>query len=120
MLRRRGLLVQGALAALVTAVGVWAASVVARKTKTKDPQIVVIDEVAGTLWTLMAAKGGVGSLATGVVLFRVFDSTKPWPAGWIERHLPDGWGIVLDDVAAAAWAAGGLMLLRKMGRRYMQ
>ncbi len=38
-----------------------------------------------------------------LLLFRVFDITKPWPARQLER-LPGGWGIMLDDVAAGVYA----------------
>jgi phosphatidylglycerophosphatase A len=32
------------------------------------------------------------------------DILKPYPAGWIDRNLFGGWGIVLDDVAAGIYA----------------
>lgn len=95
-----------AVAAIVlTAVGVWVASIVASDEGLKDPQIVVIDEVAGVLVTLSVAPPTWSALAAGVVLFRIFDQTKPWPARTAERELPGGWGIVLDDVAAGIWGA---------------
>jgi phosphatidylglycerophosphatase A len=97
-----------AAAVLVTAVGVWAAHRVAAALGTKDPQIVCIDEVAGVLLTLAAARAWP-SVVVGVVLFRVLDMTKPWPARWLERRLPGGWGVMMDDVAAGAW--GALLLL---------
>ena len=99
-------------AVVVTVVGIWAAGVVARRTGMKDPQIVVIDEVAGTLFTLAAAEYVWPQILLGVVLFRVFDSVKPWPARAIERSWPRGWGIVLDDVAAAGWSAAVLLGVR--------
>jgi phosphatidylglycerophosphatase A len=90
-----------ALAALVlTCVGVWAANVFASELREKDPQVIVIDEVAGVLVTLSVAPPTWAGLAAGVVLFRIFDQTKPWPARTAEQKLPGGWGIVLDDVAA--------------------
>ncbi len=105
-----------ALAALVlTGVGIWAANVVASELGQKDPQIIVIDEVAGVLVTLAVAPPTWAALAAGVVLFRVFDQTKPWPARTAERELPGGWGIVLDDVAAGAWGALGVVALRAAG-----
>lgn len=107
------LAVLGAAAAL-TVVGVWAAGIVAEDTGRHDPQIVVIDEVAGVLVTLAAAGTSLVAVAVGFVLFRIFDSTKPFPAGRAER-LPGGWGIVLDDVAAGAWGALGLVGLRAAG-----
>jgi phosphatidylglycerophosphatase A len=98
-------------AAAVTAVGVWAAGIVERRLGSKDPQIVCIDEVAGVLLTLAAAPPGWLGVTVGVVLFRVLDTVKPWPARRLEA-LPAGWGIVLDDVAAGLWGAAALLLLR--------
>jgi phosphatidylglycerophosphatase A len=105
-----------ACAALVTtAVGIWAADIVARHAALKDPQFVVIDEVAGVLVTLTAAPLTWRGLVAGVVLFRLFDMTKPWPARTAEQRLPGGWGIVLDDIAAGVWGALVLLLLRDKG-----
>ncbi|HXX68053.1 MAG TPA: phosphatidylglycerophosphatase A [Polyangiaceae bacterium] len=98
-----------------TLVGVWAAGVVARDLGAKDPQVVVIDEVAGMLVTLIPiARASALSVATGFVLFRVLDATKPGPIRWLER-LPRGWGIVLDDVGAGAIAAVVLAAMRVGG-----
>jgi len=104
------------VAVVMTAIGVWAAQVVVDHSHLKDPQIVVIDEVAGVLFTLAAAPASRGwlGLAIGVVLFRVFDSTKPWPANVAERRLPGGWGVVMDDVAAGIWGAVVLLALRAL------
>jgi phosphatidylglycerophosphatase A len=52
---------------------------------------------------------------TGFVLFRIFDQLKPWPARAAERELPGGWGIMLDDLCAAAWAAAMVLLARWAG-----
>jgi phosphatidylglycerophosphatase A len=101
-------------AVVVTLVGVWAANQVVRATGLKDPQIVVIDEVAGVLITLAAAPNNWKGLLAGVVLFRIFDQFKPVPArraeGWRE-----GWGVVMDDVFAGLWGVLVLLVARKMG-----
>lgn len=65
-----------------------------------DPSIVVIDEWAGMLFSLV----GVGSanllyVFIAFAFFRVFDILKPGPVGWAER-LPGAWGIMLDDIVA--------------------
>jgi len=41
------------------------------------------------------------------LLFRLFDVFKPWPIGWLDRHVPGGLGIMLDDAVAGlfAWLA---------------
>jgi len=102
-----------AVAALVvTAVGVWAASVVARELGKKDPQIVVVDEVAGLLVTMLPMRE-VSWLAVviGFALFRLFDVFKPWPVRKLEE-LPGGWGIVFDDIAAGIFGAAVMAGLR--------
>jgi phosphatidylglycerophosphatase A len=104
-----------AAALVITAVGIWAADQVAKDLGKKDPQIVVIDEVAGVLLTLSVAPPTWAALAAGVIFFRIFDQFKPWPARTAERKLPGGWGIVLDDVAAGVWGAAGVMGLRFAG-----
>jgi phosphatidylglycerophosphatase A len=103
-------------AALVTLVGVWAATQVVRKTGLRDPQIVCIDEVAGVLITLVAAPGHWKGILAAVVLFRIFDQFKPWPARWAEK-LPEGWGVVMDDVFAGLWGALVLLAARALGWR---
>jgi phosphatidylglycerophosphatase A len=105
----------GAAAALVTAVGVWAATVVVRELKTPDPQVIVVDEVAGMLVTMMPMREfSWRALAFGFVLFRLFDVVKPWPARALER-LPSGWGVVMDDIAAGVFGAMALVGLRAAG-----
>lgn len=99
-------------AVVVTLVGIWAAGVIAARTQCKDPQVVVIDEVAGVLVSLAACPGDWRWAIAGLVAFRVFDSTKPWPANVLEEKLPGGYGIVLDDVGAGAWVAAIFCALR--------
>jgi phosphatidylglycerophosphatase A len=103
-----------ATAAVVTAIGVWAAGIVAEDRGTHDPQIVVIDEAAGVLLALAFAGRSLPGVGAAFVLFRLFDTTKPFPARRLER-LPGGWGIVLDDIAAGVWAAACLAGLRAAG-----
>ncbi len=89
-----------ALAAILA--GIPAATQVARASGRKDPQFVVIDEVAGQLIALIAAPIAWQSLLLGFILFRGFDIVKPWPLRRLER-LPEGLGIVVDDVAAGLY-----------------
>ena len=114
LLRHEGTGVVAAAAVLLTVVGIWAAGRVARRRGGKDPQIIVIDEVAGVFVTWVAAPPTLSGLLAGVVLFRLFDQTKPWPARLAERRLPGGWGIVLDDVFAGLWGVAVLRLLRAL------
>jgi len=102
------------LAALVTLVGIPAATLVARGFGTKDPQFVVIDEVAGQLVALIAVPLAWKSFLAGFILFRVFDILKPPPVRQLEA-IPEGAGIVLDDVAAGLYALVVMHLLLHFG-----
>ncbi len=83
------------------ALGKWAV----RHYHRKDPQMFVLDEVAGICLTNLYLPGNPGwkSIAIALVAFRIFDILKPSPARNLER-LPAGWGILCDDLAAALYA----------------
>jgi phosphatidylglycerophosphatase A len=102
------------LAVLVTLIGIPAATRVARASSSKDPQFVVIDEVAGQWITLIAAPLAWKSFLAGFILFRAFDIIKPPPVRQLEK-LPEGTGIVLDDVAAGILAFIVMQLLLRSG-----
>jgi phosphatidylglycerophosphatase A len=103
-----------ALAVLVALIGVPAATRVARASGGKDPQFVVIDEVAGQLIALIAVPLAWKTFLAGLILFRAFDILKPPPVRQLER-LPEGAGIVLDDVAAGILALIVMHLLLHFG-----
>ena len=74
-----------------------------------DPGAVVYDEIAA-FWIvflpqlLLQQQLTVPVLCAGFVLFRIFDISKLWPVSRLEK-LPDGTGIMADDLAAGAMAA---------------
>lgn len=102
------------LALLVTLIGIPAATRVARASGLKDPQFVVIDEVAGQLVTLIAVPLAWKTFLAGFILFRGFDIVKPPPVRQLER-LPEGTGIVLDDLAAGLYGLIVMHLLLHFG-----
>jgi phosphatidylglycerophosphatase A len=103
-----------ALVVFVTAIGIPAAMLVTRGAGIKDPQFVVIDEVAGQLIALIGAPLGWKSFLAGFILFRIFDILKPPPVRQLEA-LPEGFGIVLDDIAAGLYALVIMHLLLHFG-----
>jgi phosphatidylglycerophosphatase A len=90
------------LGLLLIGLGCWSAHVVSRKLNQKDPQEVVIDEIAGQ-WLALIGEGSLGGIFWRLVLFRLFDIFKPPPMRQVER-LPGGWGIMADDLVAGLLA----------------
>jgi phosphatidylglycerophosphatase A len=95
--------------AVITVLGVWAASLTERVLRIKDPGKVVVDEVAGQLIALLpiplvAETGWAYWLIPAFLLFRFFDIVKPYPARRLES-LHGGLGIMADDLVAGAYAA---------------
>ena len=105
-----GLLMSGLLVGLA---GVPASSRTARALGAKDPGCIVIDEIAGQLLASAAvplfryptAREDALTWAASFFLFRLFDVWKPGAVGRLQ-DLPEGWGIVADDIAAGLLAAG--------------
>jgi phosphatidylglycerophosphatase A len=92
------------LAASLFLPGVWAAGVIERESKLKDPSIVVVDEVIGQWIALAGALPFQWPLAVAsFFLFRFFDVLKPPPVRQLES-LRGGWGINADDVMAGVYA----------------
>jgi phosphatidylglycerophosphatase A len=102
----------------VTLIGIRASTITARESGRKDPSFVVIDEVAGQLIALILARPDLRHAALDLVLFRAFDIWKPWPIRRLEA-LPEGTGIMLDDVAAGILALLTGLLLSYLHRHLL-
>ncbi len=95
--------------------GIWASTRTARFWQTEDPSKVVIDEVLGQWLTLLGAITlNWKSFAFGFLLFRLFDIWKPWPIRRLE-NLPEGTGIVVDDLGAGVYGAIVLSISGSLG-----
>jgi phosphatidylglycerophosphatase A len=108
-----------ALAALaVTLIGIPASTIVARESGRHDPGFVVIDEVAGQLVALILMRPDWGQALLALLLFRLFDITKPGPIRRLEA-LPQGTGIMLDDVAAGLFALLLAVIVSDLAHRFL-
>jgi phosphatidylglycerophosphatase A len=95
---------------LVVIVSVPTASIMEKRLKKKDPQVVTIDEVAGFLVSVVSFPSPLSQmtgqswivLGSAFILFRFFDILKPFPIG-ISQKLKGGWGIVIDDILAGIY-----------------
>jgi phosphatidylglycerophosphatase A len=78
-----------------------------------DPGSVVYDEIAALPLVFLSVPLTFSTAILGFIWFRVFDIAKPWPVHRLER-LPGGLGIMIDDVAAALYAAIALWISMKV------
>jgi phosphatidylglycerophosphatase A len=103
----------GALLVLlgVAAFAIWASAKAAGILGRKDPQVIVIDEIVGFLIANFLNQVKPAPLILAFILFRFFDIIKVFPAAKAEK-LPGGYGIVVDDVVAGAYA---FIILRVLG-----
>ncbi len=88
---------------VVTVVGIWAGSRVERALGRKDPGVIVIDEVAGMLLSVILLPPTIPVLVTAFLLFRLFDIWKPFPARE-SQVLTGGLGVMVDDLIAGFYA----------------
>ncbi len=102
-------LLAGAIVATIA--GTWASSVIVARGRIRDPGLIVIDEVAGMLLTLVGASVTWWGFALAFVLFRAADVLKPFPANWCDAHVHGGFGVMLDDLVAAVYSLIGTWLL---------
>ncbi len=110
---------------LIFAFGTYATSIYIIDKIEQDPKEVVVDELAGQMLTIILSSFSVIFLSSSsiinnisssqadflclvimpFVLFRFFDIVKPWPINWMDKNIKGAMGIMLDDIAAAIFAA---------------
>ncbi len=95
---------------LFTGFSIYIAGEADRVLNEKDSKKNVIDELPGYLIALIALPVTWQIVTAAFFIERAIDIAKIWPANWIERHLPGGWGVVLDDVMAGLYTLGLLHL----------
>jgi phosphatidylglycerophosphatase A len=103
------------LTLIVIVAGVPICGLAAEKLGEHDFGGIVWDEIAGYLITMWLVPFTWQTLIAGFILFRIFDILKPWPIKWVDQQVHGGLGIMLDDVLAAVFAGGGLLLAVEWG-----
>ncbi len=117
-------IVMAALAIAGSVICVRYAPAAIAATGNTDPREVVADELAGQAVTFLAVPFlAISAVSTkdiwvaavlGFFLFRLFDIAKPWPIRKLEK-LPEGWGVLADDLLAGVYAGIVLLLCYKIG-----
>jgi phosphatidylglycerophosphatase A len=93
-----------AVFAVAFAVSCWIAGRAEEIFDEHDCPKIVIDEVLGMAATMFGNPITWPWIIAGFALFRFFDVIKVFPADVIDRRVPDGLGVMLDDLAAAIYA----------------
>lgn len=95
--------VQAGVTALFILAAVFLAGRAALAWGQKDPSRVVVDETVGYLTSVCWLPFTGFTVWGAFFIFRIMDIFKPFPIRKIDRELPGGWGIVLDDVLAGIY-----------------
>jgi phosphatidylglycerophosphatase A len=83
--------------------GVWACERTGRDMGVSDHGAMVWDEIVAFWWVLWMVPATAGAQWAAFFLFRAFDILKPPPIRRLERQVPGGWGVMVDDLMAAAY-----------------
>jgi len=83
--------------------GTFASTSYSSELNDKDPRKIVVDEAVGQMLVLFRMKEGWLLLLASFLIFRFFDVVKIYPIKKAEA-LPQGWGIMMDDIVAAVYA----------------
>ncbi|MFH1073615.1 MAG: phosphatidylglycerophosphatase A [Candidatus Firestonebacteria bacterium] len=89
-------------AVLIFIFGVYISTKAEKLYKKKDSGRIVIDEIAGYLFSMAFLPKNLYFAVAGFILFRIFDVWKPSPAR--ESQEPKGgWGVMTDDLIAGIY-----------------
>ena len=118
-------------------IGAWAAESFEKKSGSHDHGSIVIDEVVGVwiaLWCMICKDAliSLGHYGGGlqidfsysieplyvilaILFFRFFDILKPWPIGYLDKKIPGGLGVMVDDVVAGIFSGLCVIGIRYAG-----
>ena len=85
----------------------------------EDPQEIVIDEVVGQIFPLLAIPiyetlyplPTIYYCVSAFLVFRLFDIWKPFPISYVDNNVKGSLGIMLDDIVASIFSIVILSLI---------
>ena len=85
----------------------------------EDPQEIVIDEVVGQIFPLLAIPiyetlyplPTIYYCVSAFLVFRLFDIWKPFPISYVDNNVKGALGIMLDDILASVYSIFFLIIL---------
>lgn len=95
-------------------VGIFAARHTGDVLGKSDHGAIVWDEMVAIWLVLLFTPASLAWQAAAVALFRFFDIVKPPPVRWADSAFQGGFGVMFDDLLAAAYALLVLALLVKL------
>ena len=101
-------------------ISIYAVNIFIKNMENKDPKEVVIDEFIGqSIPICLYEIAHEGTKETDKVLifyfvmfilFRIFDIVKPYPVSYYDKNFKNGFGVIMDDVAAGLYVVAVLVL----------
>lgn len=92
------------IVAITFIAGIWICGYTSDRLGVHDPGGIVWDEFVGLWLTFWLIPLNLWTIIIGFALFRLFDILKPWPIGWLDQRVQGGFGIMVDDLIAGAYA----------------
>lgn len=93
--------------------GLWACEITGRHLGVADHGSMVWDEVVAFLLVLAVVPRELAWQAAAFVLFRFVDIAKPPPIRQLERRYGGGFGVMFDDIVAAAYTLLALAVVKR-------
>ncbi len=96
----------GVLAVLLVAfiAGIWICDMAGHAVGVADHGGIVWDEIVAMALVLCFTPTGLAWWVAAFAAFRFFDILKPWPIGYFDQRLKNGFGVMFDDLLAAGYA----------------
>lgn len=104
----------GAVLCASFALGVWACTLTGRHLGAADHGAMVWDEIVAFVLVLSVVPKSWPWQLAAFVLFRAFDIAKPPPIRAMERRFKSGFGVMFDDLLAAAYTLLLLALIKRV------
>jgi phosphatidylglycerophosphatase A len=116
LVARHNICLSWAIFLLLVGLGLYAAGRAEVLFGKKDDKRIVIDEVCGVFFIYLLIPSNIYYLATGFILYRIFDILKPYPAKKME-HISGSVGVIMDDIIAALYSFVAITLFLMLRHR---
>ena len=103
---------------LAFVLGVTACQITGRNLGVVDHGAIVWDEIVPFWAVLLLTPEGLLWQLAAFLWFRFYDIVKPAPANWFDRKVKNGFGVMMDDVVAAAYTVLTLALFKSLVERF--